>query len=428
MSRSLVLSALALTLTGSFAAAEPEAPALAAPRIIVLYGGPLEKPVYLTNWYENLQFMLSSTERATLRPGDVDTTGAIRVAMFWYGPAWEEYARNAQRLPELLSLTHKAQLGSLYLAGSGAPSFLNYHSALASAGLRVIDGAGIALLASHGISAGTSQPALVGRDNAARAAPEVIILHGGPLTTPVTFANWWENLELLGAMDDGSHLSRDAAERLPALEVALFWGSGWGALAKDSAGAARLMGRLDEASHGRIHFTNNRHGGVFIHGMPAADDPDLRSAGTAVRRIAPVGLAILHRRGVPLPGVPDSVLVTGTVQHFHEALFNADSATVLDLLAPDAVVLEGGQVENRAEYRDGHLAADIEYLRTVRTRRGPLHVTVMGDAAWVRSTTTSERTVDGELRRSVGAELMVLSNGERGWRIRAIHWSSGRAN
>lgn len=428
MSRPLVLSALALTLTGSFAAAEPEAPALAAPRIIVLYGGPLEEPVYLTDWHENLRLMLASTERALISRAEVDTSGAIQVAMFWYGPAWEEYARNADRLPELLSLTHKAQHASLYLADQGGPSLLDYSSALMNRGLRKIDSSGIALLASHGVSAGTSQPATAPRDLAARAAPEVIILHGGPLARPIILSHWWQNLDLLSAASDPAGVSTAEVGTMPSVEVALFWGTGWRTVARDPARSATLMERLDEVGKAWLHLTGDPAGAYLVYGRPGVDGPDLRPGGPAVRRIDPIGLAILHRNGVPLPQVTDSVLVLGTVERFHESLFRGDSATVLDLLATDAVILKGGQVESRAEYREGHLAADIAYLRTVRTRRGPMHVTVVGDAAWARSTTTSERTVDGELRRSVGAELMVLAKGEHGWRIRAIHWSSGRAN
>lgn len=123
----------------------------------------------------------------------------------------------------------------------------------------------------------------------------------------------------------------------------------------------------------------------------------------------------------------DSTTVVVVVQRFHEALARGDSATVLALLHPDAVILEGGAVENREEYRSGHLAADIDYLKSVRMERGPIDVTVIGDAAWARSTSTTERMVQEQVRRGVGAELMVLSKGENGWRIRAIHWSSGRA-
>jgi hypothetical protein len=264
--------------------------------------------------------------------------------------------------------------------------------------------------------------------NEERKGPEVIVLRGGPLQHPVVLANWWENMDLLGSATWAAPYTLADVERYPAIEMALFWGPGWGNVARDSAMAPSLLTRLDEASKARLHLSRDSWGGFLVHGTPATQAPDLRLGGEPARRFDPLGLAILHRRGVPLPRVSDSVLVLGTIERFHESLFRGDSAAVLDLLHPDAVVLEGGAAETREEYRSGHLAADIEHLRATRTRRGPIAVTVIGNAAWARSTSTTERTVEGQVRRGVGAELIVLSKTERGWQIRAIHWSSGRAN
>jgi hypothetical protein len=263
--------------------------------------------------------------------------------------------------------------------------------------------------------------------NEERKGPEVIVLHGGPLQHPVVLANWWENMDLLGSATYAAPFTLADVERYPAIEMALFWGQGWGNVARDSARAPTLLTRLDEASKARLYLSGNNWGGFLVHGTPAVQAPDLRLGGEAARRFDALGLAILHRRGVPLPRVSDSVLVLGTIERFHESLFRGDSAAVLDLLHPDAVVLEGGAVETREEYRSGHLAADIEYLKATRTWRGPIAVTVIGNAAWARSTSTTERTVEGQVRRGVGAELIVLSKTERGWQVRAIHWSSGRA-
>ena len=80
-----------------------------------------------------------------------------------------------------------------------------------------------------------------------------------------------------------------------------------------------------------------------------------------------------------VPG--DSTAILATVTAFHAALAAGDSAAALALLAPDAVVLESGEVETRAEYAAHHLAADIEFSRAVPsqrvvtwcTRRAPSH-------------------------------------------------------
>ena len=49
-----------------------------------------------------------------------------------------------------------------------------------------------------------------------------------------------------------------------------------------------------------------------------------------------------------------------------------------------------------------------------------------GVIAWVAATSTARGTFRDRTVASQGAELMVLSRTDAGWRIRAIHWSSRR--
>ena len=120
----------------------------------------------------------------------------------------------------------------------------------------------------------------------------------------------------------------------------------------------------------------------------------------------------------------DSATVVATVDAYDRALSSGDSAGALALLATDAVILEGGDVETRNEYRSHHLAADIEFARAVSGVRTPVRVVVRGDVAWAWSTSTSQGEFRGRAVNSQGAELMVLSREASGWKIRAIHWSS----
>ena len=136
-------------LFGGPAAGTPES--LAAPRIIVLHGGSLERPVYLTNWQENLQLMLAISEPSQPRRSSVDTTGAIQVAMFWHGPTWEEFARNTERLPGLMQYLDKAQRGAIYLPPSSSEPLVDYHSSLSNPGLRRISAIGLAILSRAGV-------------------------------------------------------------------------------------------------------------------------------------------------------------------------------------------------------------------------------------------------------------------------------------
>ncbi|MGH7629734.1 MAG: YybH family protein [Gemmatimonadales bacterium] len=126
----------------------------------------------------------------------------------------------------------------------------------------------------------------------------------------------------------------------------------------------------------------------------------------------------------PPPG--DSAAVAATVGAFHRALESGDTAAVLELIASDAIVMEGGNLEDLGEYRSHHLPADMAFLKAVKIERKPTHVAVLGDAAWAWSTQVTTGKFKGRDVSGVGAELLVLSRGGAGWQVRAVHWSSGR--
>lgn len=116
--------------------------------------------------------------------------------------------------------------------------------------------------------------------------------------------------------------------------------------------------------------------------------------------------------------------IIAVVSEFHAALATGDSATALRLLDQDAIVLESGDVETRDEYRANHLPADIEFAKSVPSKRTVLSVTVVGDAAWIASKSDNVGRMGTRSINSVGAELMVLRKRDSGWKIAAIHWSS----
>jgi ketosteroid isomerase-like protein len=116
--------------------------------------------------------------------------------------------------------------------------------------------------------------------------------------------------------------------------------------------------------------------------------------------------------------------VVTVLERFHRALAQGDSVTVLNLLAPDATVVEAGGIETRAEYLEHHLPGDIAYARAVPAERKLVRVSIQGDVALAISSSTArgryrDREVDSQ-----GSELAVLTRGEAGWLITAIHWSS----
>jgi ketosteroid isomerase-like protein len=116
--------------------------------------------------------------------------------------------------------------------------------------------------------------------------------------------------------------------------------------------------------------------------------------------------------------------VMAVVDSFHAGLRSGDAPAVERLLADDAVMLEAGGVETRAQYVGKHLPADIEFERAVTTKRTPGEVVIVGDVAWAYSTSEMVGTFQGRAVDLAGVELMVLSRTADGWRIRAISWSS----
>ncbi len=285
-----------------------------------------------------------------------------------------------------------------------------------------------ALVASSLMLATTGSLAVGDTPSTDRAAPEVIVFHGGVIGEPVYLTNWWENNGLLDTFEWPAPVEGSSLGGLPHLDLALFWGQGWGTVGRDPARRGTLLSRLDEAGNARVYLTGDANGAIVVYGTARTGVPNPGSTMATPRRVTPKGLAVFHRYGVPLGGVSDSTLVGAIVELFHDALANRDSIGAMDLLAADAVVLEAGARETREEYRAHHLRADMDHVRANRITRGPVVVTVRGDAAWAHSTTTTTSRNAAQPGTRSGAELMVLSKGGKGWQIRAIHWSSGRAN
>jgi ketosteroid isomerase-like protein len=130
----------------------------------------------------------------------------------------------------------------------------------------------------------------------------------------------------------------------------------------------------------------------------------------------------------PSPTIEDAAgdhsAVSAVVERFHAALESGDSLTAVELLQPSATILEAGGVETREEYRAGHLPADIEFAQALRPVRAVIQVSVEGGMAWAVSESIVDGEMDGATIRSQGAELMILSRTDEGWKIEAIHWSS----
>jgi len=122
----------------------------------------------------------------------------------------------------------------------------------------------------------------------------------------------------------------------------------------------------------------------------------------------------------------DSAGAVAVVSRFHAALAAADSAQAVSLLAADAMILESGAIQTRADYLSHHLGADMKASAGSKAQRAIVRVTMSGGAAIIVSKSVSPPTGAEGNTGSEMAELMVVSKGATGWQIRAVHWSSRR--
>jgi ketosteroid isomerase-like protein len=109
---------------------------------------------------------------------------------------------------------------------------------------------------------------------------------------------------------------------------------------------------------------------------------------------------------------------------FWGAVKRGEATLAMTHIAPDAVFLESGRLETRAEYESNHLPADIAFEKQVTGRRNPPQVTVQGDTAWVIAVTEYEGTFDGSPVKFVSTQLAILTRDTGRWLIRSVHWSS----
>ncbi len=126
------------------------------------------------------------------------------------------------------------------------------------------------------------------------------------------------------------------------------------------------------------------------------------------------------------PPADDPAGVTAVVEGFYAAMKTGDTTAAMRAIAPDAVFLEGGRLETRAEYESNHLPADIEFERAVTGKRSPLSITFNGNTAWVIAMTDYDGTFEDAPVSFTSAQLVVLTRNDGPWMIRSIHWSSRR--
>jgi ketosteroid isomerase-like protein len=148
---------------------------------------------------------------------------------------------------------------------------------------------------------------------------------------------------------------------------------------------------------------------------------------TTVRIQRLLVLALLWLPACASPAGPEVEReVTSTLESFYSAMKAGDATKAMTFIAPDAVFVESGRLETRAEYEKNHLPNDIAFERQVTGKRGQWQVKMEADTAWAIATTDFDGTFDGSPVSFISAQLAVLTRQDGRWLIRSVHWSSRR--
>ena len=113
------------------------------------------------------------------------------------------------------------------------------------------------------------------------------------------------------------------------------------------------------------------------------------------------------------------------VDAFHAALRRGDPTAAASLLARDALIFESGEAEqSKAEYASHHLAADVEFSKSVPNVITGRSGHAVGPLAWVAMESRTTGTYRGKSLDLISTETMILQRSNRRWSIVHVHWSS----
>jgi ketosteroid isomerase-like protein len=117
--------------------------------------------------------------------------------------------------------------------------------------------------------------------------------------------------------------------------------------------------------------------------------------------------------------------VAEVVDTFHHALKNGDESTIKKILADDVIIFEGGGVERSlSEYTEHHMAADMNFLKQMQSRKLEHHIKVLGNTAVSMSRSHVKGRYKDKDIDSEGMETLLLMLTGNQWKIVHIHWSN----
>lgn len=120
----------------------------AAPRIMVISGGALPRPVILTDWADNTTIVQGN--ELQIDPSQLAARPYLSVSLFW-GPQWDAYIAAGRPLAAL-DAAQPTQTGRIYPGVGGGPALLVLDAANgAPTSVRELSGLGAEVLADAGV-------------------------------------------------------------------------------------------------------------------------------------------------------------------------------------------------------------------------------------------------------------------------------------
>jgi mono/diheme cytochrome c family protein/ketosteroid isomerase-like protein len=175
----------------------------------------------------------------------------------------------------------------------------------------------------------------------------------------------------------------------------------------------------DESSHA------HSHGAADMKSMDSHDeaghDHEHSDSGHEHSEAAPAADAALSFQSLQPKAVPAA---EAAAQAFQSALQHGDRTAVLAVLAPDVSISEGGHVQNRDDYANGHLGEDIAFLKNATITPVSIASMPMGDSAMVGSECQIKASVKGKPISLRSRELLKLKQNGKNWKIVSIQWQS----
>lgn len=113
------------------------------------------------------------------------------------------------------------------------------------------------------------------------------------------------------------------------------------------------------------------------------------------------------------------------IDSFHHALVEGRSEDALAYLHPQAIIIEGGQIESVSHYADGHMKSDMRFLGQITIEPISREVLIESDT---QTTIMTKRRMFGQSEQGsidiISVETATLTKENAGWQIAQLAWSS----